>query len=74
MALQLVEDTDGPFLRVLFQPDNEPHPRDLEELIETHRVGIMTLKSLMFSGNMMLPSVVTCSMALSRLEAMGFCS
>lgn len=60
-----------PFLALDPEVDAEPHPRDLEEFIEVSRVSIPALKKLMYGGDMMLPSIVTCSMALEYLESHG---
>ena len=42
--------------------------RDLEEVIEVQRFSIADLRQLMVSGDMLLPSVATCFMALDRLK------
>ncbi len=51
------------------QVDPDPGKRDEEELIQIIRVGLPELRSIMASGNMMLPSVVTCHMALEELQS-----
>ena len=51
----------------LSQADNAPGRRDAEEFIEVHRMSIKELRSVMVSGEMLLPSVSTCYMALERL-------
>ena len=53
------------------QEDATPGKRDQEELIEVHRVSIRQLRGIMTSGEMLLPSVTTCYMALERLHEMG---
>ena len=50
-----------------WQADNAPGRRDAEEFIEVHRFAIKELRSIMVSGEMLLPSVSTCYMALERL-------
>jgi len=45
--------------------------RDAEELIEVHRVGLPELAALIAGGDMLLPSVATCFLALERLRAQG---
>ena len=49
------------------QADDAPGRRDAEEFIEVHRMAIKELRSIMVSGEMLLPSVSTCYMALERL-------
>lgn len=49
------------------QADEEPGPRDTEEYIEVYRVGIPELKEIVKSGDMTLPSMTTCFLALDRL-------
>ena len=51
------------------QDDLTPGTRDAEEFITIHRVGIPELRSIMVSGDMLLPSVATCFLALERLQA-----
>ncbi|PRW56079.1 NUDIX hydrolase domain-like [Chlorella sorokiniana] len=54
------------------QPDEAPGRRDHEELtIEVVRVGLPELRRLMLSGDMLLPSVTTCFLALERLQQQG---
>ena len=43
----------------------------MEEFIEVHRVGMGELRRLMASGDMLLPSVATCFLALDRLRCLG---
>ena len=52
------------------QEDASPGPRDHEEYIEVHRVDIAQLRQLMTSGDMLLPSLATCFLALERLAAL----
>eukprot|EP00897_Mesotaenium_endlicherianum_P000986 jgi/Mesen1/10889/ME000935S10227 len=60
-----------PFLVIDPEHDSDPRPRDLEEFIEIHHVTIPELKKIMYSGDMMLPSVVTCAMAIEYLQEDG---
>lgn len=53
----------------LLQPDNSPGQKDLEEFIEVVTVDLAKLKQTMYGGDMMLPSIVTCAMALEYLQA-----
>ena len=53
------------------QADGAPGARDAEELIEVHRLGLPELAALMAGGDMLLPSVATCFLALERLRAQG---
>ena len=53
------------------QADEAPGSRDAEEFIEVHRVSIDQLRQLVSSGNMLLPSMATCFLALERLQAMN---
>ncbi|XP_024537440.1 uncharacterized protein LOC112350151 [Selaginella moellendorffii] len=48
--------------------DPNPRPRDSEEYMEIVRVDLEELDKIMFSGQMMLPSIVTCSMGLRYLK------
>lgn len=57
-----------PFVLLDPEKDATPHPMDPEEVIEVLTVDIPTLKEIMYGGSMMLPSVVTCSMALKYLQ------
>mmetsp|Transcript_40364 Transcript_40364/g.48931 ORF Transcript_40364/g.48931 Transcript_40364/m.48931 type:complete len:275 (+) Transcript_40364:80-904(+) len=57
-----------PFLSIDPQPDPNPPPRDAEEIIEVVRVDISELEGLMLSGDMMPPSIVTCTAALKYLN------
>ena len=50
------------------QKDPMPLSQDLEEIIEALDVDLPTLKDIMYGGNMMLPSIVTCNMALNYLQ------
>lgn len=45
--------------------------QDAEEYIEVSTVSVKKLKELMFSGEMLLPSVTTCFLALERLKRLG---
>lgn len=60
-----------PFLVLDPKRDAKPHPMDPEEVIEILTVDIPSLKEIMYGGYMMLPSVVTCSMALKYLQDQG---
>ncbi|CEF97117.1 NUDIX hydrolase domain-like [Ostreococcus tauri] len=52
--------------------DGEECGRDDEEFNMTHeRVTVRELKKLMYSGEMMMPSVVTAQLAIDKLLAMG---
>ena len=57
--------------RRLAQADGAPGERDIEEFIEVHRVGLAELRALMTGGDMLLPSVATCFLALDRLRCQG---
>ncbi|CAI7858491.1 unnamed protein product [Closterium sp. NIES-54] len=61
-----------PFLVIDPQDDSDPLPRDLEEFIEVHRVPVGDLQGMALSGDMLLPSVVTCTMALQYLKDNGW--
>ncbi|KAI3436829.1 hypothetical protein D9Q98_006239 [Chlorella vulgaris] len=50
------------------RPDEQPGQRDKEELIEVCRVGLPELRELMMGGEMLLPSITTCYMALERIR------
>ncbi|KAK9843778.1 hypothetical protein WJX81_005907 [Elliptochloris bilobata] len=60
-----------PFLCIGPQADGMPGARDAEEFIEVHRVGLAKLRALMTGGDMLLPSVATCFLALDRLRCLG---
>ena len=53
------------------QNDLAPGARDAEEFITIHRVGLPELRCIMVSGDMLLPSVATCFLALERMRADG---
>ena len=53
------------------QVDGAPGERDLEEFIEVHRMSLGELRRVMASGDMLLPSVATCFLALDRLRCLG---
>lgn len=53
------------------QADGAPGERDVEEFIEVHRVSLGELRRVMASGDMLLPSVATCFLALDRLRCLG---
>ncbi|GJP73969.1 hypothetical protein CLOP_g4630 [Closterium sp. NIES-67] len=61
-----------PFLVIDPQDDADPLPRDLEEFIEVHRVPVDDLQGMALGGDMLLPSVVTCTMALQYLKDHGW--
>jgi predicted ribosome-associated RNA-binding protein Tma20 len=50
------------------QKDPTPLSQDLEEIIEVVEVDLSALKEIMYGGDMMLPSIVTCTMALNYLQ------
>lgn len=52
------------------QTDKKPGSRDPEEFIEIHRVSLGDLRRIMLSGEMLLPSVTTCFLALERLKCL----
>lgn len=58
----------SPYLVLDPKMDLAPQPQDPEEIIESLNVDIPTLKEIMYGGNMMLPSIVTCNMALDYLR------
>ena len=61
-----------PYLAVDPRPMAHPPKRDAEEFsIETSRVTFPELKRLMYSGEMMVPSIVTANMAIERLLKEG---
>jgi hypothetical protein len=61
-----------PYLAVDPKPMANPPKRDKEEFsIETNRVTFPELKRLMYSGEMMVPSIVTANMAIERLLKEG---
>ena len=57
-----------PFICIDPQEDKQPGTRDAEELIEVQRYTVTELKQLLVGGNMLLPSVATCYMALDTLR------
>lgn len=57
-----------PFIVIGPEKDEKPGQRDQEEFIEVERVSIGDLKSLLRSGDMMLPSVTTAYWAFEWLE------
>eukprot|EP00271_Cylindrocystis_brebissonii_P012922 TRINITY_DN32433_c0_g1_i1.p1 TRINITY_DN32433_c0_g1~~TRINITY_DN32433_c0_g1_i1.p1 ORF type:complete len:305 (+),score=24.49 TRINITY_DN32433_c0_g1_i1:59-916(+) len=59
-----------PFLVIDPEPDLTPFPRDAEELsLHVDNVDLPTLRQRMYDGSMMLPSIVTCAMALDYLQS-----
>ena len=61
-----------PYLAMDPRPVAHPPERDAEEFsIETSRVTFPELKRLMYSGEMMVPSIVTANMAIERLLKEG---
>lgn len=60
-----------PYLCVSPEEDLNPLPRDREERIEILRVGVGELRSIMRSGEMMLPSLTTSFLALDELRIRG---
>lgn len=61
-----------PFLAVDPQPDLNPGSRDAEEAsMEVLRVPLEEFKSLMLSGDMLLPSITTAYLAMDRLREQG---
>eukprot|EP00850_Spirogloea_muscicola_P013173 SM000088S23714 [mRNA] locus=s88:200986:202645:- [translate_table: standard] len=60
-----------PFLVIDPEVDPSPRPRDAEEIIKVVSVDEHELRSLMYSGDMMLPSIVTCAMSLEKLQKHG---
>eukprot|EP00892_Ulva_mutabilis_P003937 jgi/Ulvmu1/1915/UM012_0075.1 len=61
----------SPFLVIDPEVDPNPGPLDAEELLEVQRVSIPRLQEIMISGNMLLPALATCTMALARLKQLG---
>ena len=59
-----------PHAALPLQADPQPGDRDPEEHIQVLRVGLPELRRLMVSGDMMLPSITTCMLALQKLEAL----
>lgn len=53
------------------QPDPDPGARDEEEYIQVVRVSLPELRRLMVGGDMLLPSVATCFLALEVLQQQG---
>eukprot|EP00850_Spirogloea_muscicola_P015805 SM000124S25937 [mRNA] locus=s124:234197:235790:+ [translate_table: standard] len=60
-----------PFLVIDPEVDPSPRPRDAEEIIKVVSVDEHELRSLMYSGDMMLPAIVTCVMSLEKLQKHG---
>ena len=60
-----------PFLCLDPEVDPDPQPRDEEERIEVLRVSISELRSILRSGEMMLPSMTTCYLTLEELTKRG---
>jgi len=61
-----------PFLCVDPVEDKDADPLDHEEFaLETFRVNVQELRTLMYSGEMMLPSIITCQMSLNYLARSG---
>ncbi|KAI5083227.1 hypothetical protein GOP47_0002970 [Adiantum capillus-veneris] len=58
----------SPFLVLDAKKDPAPLSQDPEEIIEVLNVDVANLKDIMYGGSMMLPSIVTCSMALHYLQ------
>ena len=58
---------------VCLDPEVDPDPgcRDTEERIEILKVGMSELRKIMRSGEMMLPSLTTCFLALEELQKRG---
>lgn len=61
-----------PFLVIDPVRDADPSPQDAQEVIQVMRVDIPRLRSILKSGDMLLPAITTCYMALERLEGMGY--
>ena len=53
------------------QKDSSPGKRDAEEFIEVHRLSIPELRKLLRTGDVMLPTISTCYMALDMLQERG---
>lgn len=53
------------------QAEERPPPRDDAEFMEIHRVSLEALHGLLRSGDMLLPSIATCYLALDRLQQRG---
>ncbi|PSC72803.1 hypothetical protein C2E20_4083 [Micractinium conductrix] len=51
--------------------DEQPGARDREEFIRVVRVSVAELRALMLGGDMLLPSITTCFLALERLQGLG---
>ena len=60
-----------PYLVVDPRPDAAPGGRDAEEWIQVQRVPLGRLRALMRGGDMLLPSLATCWLALERLAELG---
>ncbi|MCO5564640.1 hypothetical protein L7F22_018306 [Adiantum nelumboides] len=58
----------SPFLVLDAKKDPAPLSQDPEEIIEVLNVDVESLKDIMYGGSMMLPSIVTCNMALHYLH------
>ena len=56
---------------MLIQADAAPGERDEQECIEVHTVGLPQLREIMHSGDMLLPSMTTCFLALAQLQQEG---
>lgn len=61
-----------PFLIIDPQPDANPGERDAEEVIELHRVTVERFRELLYSGDVMLPSMTTGFMGLDWLKENGY--
>jgi len=62
-----------PYLATGLRSIKNPPARDAEEFsIEISRVTIPEFKKIMYSGQMMVPSMVTANMALERLRRDGY--
>ena len=62
-----------PYLALDLQSIANPPARDVEEFsIEISKVTVPEFKKIMYSGKMMVPSIVTANMALDRLVREGF--
>lgn len=61
----------GDPLLFMMQEDPNPCPKDFEEFIEVLHLSLDHLRQIMYSGNMLPPSIVTCAMAIQYLESHG---
>lgn len=61
-----------PFLCIAPHAAATAGKQDAEEFIEIHRMSIASLREVMRSGNMLLPSVTTAFMAIEELQRRGF--